>query len=251
MTRLRFGAAATLIGFTAAACSPPGPPLAVGRWFQCLECAPADSQAVLQLGDAAVPSLRAGLFGGPPGNQIYGRIEQINEQYRGALRARSRFPAAAVPGLENSADYRRRYYSNYVTEHQKRSAIALRAINTQTARAALTALRQLHATAGLGWRADLKELVDRLDRAEAVLSVGVSGPAQIHAGQTTQLIATVRGIGAFSQTAVWTSSDAARLALTAGGTATGLATGGGPVLARACAAANPTVCGQLTITVVP
>jgi hypothetical protein len=99
----------------------------VMAWLDCEECSDGELQAVVKLGDAAVPSLIASLRGG------------LSPARREQLR---RHLEESYPRLQNksqaSADvYVQRYTENLVALHRMRAADALSIIGGPTARQAL------------------------------------------------------------------------------------------------------------------
>lgn len=104
------------------------------RWLTCDECIEGELEAVLKMGEAAVPELASALIDGPDSEVIDSYRQFLEEQY-------SRLADRAVlegVGFETSrTEYVDKYVSNLIARYQIRAARALGYIGGNDAREAL------------------------------------------------------------------------------------------------------------------
>lgn len=226
-------------------------PPVIERWLLCDHCPPELQDSVAALGDAAIAPLARGLGLGPRQLRIQNVRWQAADNHAYAESYLTRHPGSG--SVADSATFVRLYAGNYVASYQKRAALALRAIGSTTARAALHDTRLAHAANPFPWwRADVDTLASRIDSDPPVIAVSVAaGQPAVASGGTTTVTATVVGVGQLPQGVAWTSSDPTRATVSAVGVVvvTPVATPG-PVVIRACSVVAP-VCGAVTITVTP
>jgi hypothetical protein len=113
----------------------------VATWLDCVECTPAQLQAVAALGDAAVPELTRTLSTGPAQDRLDPQQKHIEASYAAMKEYERQHADSRVPFTQQ--EYVQLYVKKYVLLNRMRSATALGAIGTPAAKAALTSvLRQ-------------------------------------------------------------------------------------------------------------
>jgi len=113
---------------------------AVGAWLNCEECEDGELNAVLALGDTALPSLRQALLQGPSAAELEEARSHLMASYDGIL---PYWPAESGSPPPTRDEYVRMYLSNLVARYQKRAMIALETLGGRQAIQALEeALRE-------------------------------------------------------------------------------------------------------------
>lgn len=234
---------ATLVILAVGACT--GADDVVLRGLLCDECR-AESQRIVDLGDAAGDPLRVALREGPSAAVRNNYRAQAAEEHRLARRAKNG-QLGGLSVLSDSAPFVDGALDNLVASYQKRAAWSLRAIGTTAARLALHEARVDNANGQFLWRADVRSLVELIDSDDPITSVTVTSPvAVLPLAGTAQLTAKVSGVIQVAQTVVWTSTNSALATITSGGVVTRV--GSGPAVGlRACSSVRPTVCGVAVI----
>ena len=104
-------------------------------YLECEECEEGELEAVVKLGESAVPTLAATLRGGPsPANREILR-RQLLDTYRKLKEYEKTHPKAKIS--QGEEEYVKTYAENYVALYQTRAATALSAIGGPNARKAL------------------------------------------------------------------------------------------------------------------
>ncbi len=105
-------------------------------WLDCIECTPAQLQAVVALGDAAVPELTRTLATGPAQDRLDPQQKHIEASYATMKEYERQHADSRVPFTQQ--EYVQLYVRKYVLLNRMRSATALGAIGTTAAKTALT-----------------------------------------------------------------------------------------------------------------
>lgn len=133
--------------FTAPDCRKPGgtpglPPeqaaqarRAIVTYLECEECEVDQVDAVIKLGQVAVPTLVATLLEGPPRTNLEVYRRHLTARYRELKQYEQTHPQVTVPGSEQQ--YVESYLNNYVALYRVRAATALAAIGGADAKRAL------------------------------------------------------------------------------------------------------------------
>jgi hypothetical protein len=111
-------------------------PSPVVAWLDCIECTPAQLQAVVALGDAAVPELTRTLATGPAQDRLDPQQKHIEASYATMKEYERQHADSRVPFTQQ--EYVQLYVRKYVLLNRMRSATALGAIGTTAAKTALT-----------------------------------------------------------------------------------------------------------------
>lgn len=120
-------------------------------YLECEECEEGELEAVVKLGQAAVPTLAATLRGGPGVANRELLRRQLQDTYKKLKEYEKTHPNSKVSQSEE--EYVKTYSENYVALYQSRAATALAAIGGPDARKAL------EEASGLPLRADVKAAV--------------------------------------------------------------------------------------------
>ena len=104
-------------------------------WFECEECREGQLEAVVKLGEKAVPTLIATLRNGPPPANREALRRSLSSTYQQLIAHSEKNPQAKVPMSEQ--EYIDLYIENYVARYQSRSGKALAAIGGADAKRAL------------------------------------------------------------------------------------------------------------------
>ena len=110
-------------------------------YLECEECEEGELEAVVKLGQSAVPTLAATLRGGPGSANRELLRRQLQDTYRKLKEYETTHPNAKVAQTEE--EYVKTYSENYVALYQSRAATALSAIGGPDARKALEEASQL------------------------------------------------------------------------------------------------------------
>ena len=108
---------------------------AVVAWLECEECTEGQLDAVVKLGEVAVPSLVASLREGPSPAGREGVQRHLMQTYKDLKAYAATHPEADVKMSED--EYVKMYMDNYVALYQTRAAEALGTIGGDAARDAL------------------------------------------------------------------------------------------------------------------
>jgi hypothetical protein len=108
----------------------------VVAWLDCVECTPAQLQAVVALGDAAVPELTRTLAAGPAQDRLDPQQKHIEASYAAMKEYERQHADSRVPFTQQ--EYVLLYVRKFVLLNRMRSATALGAIGTTAAKTALT-----------------------------------------------------------------------------------------------------------------
>ncbi|HEX7175579.1 MAG TPA: hypothetical protein VF240_10005 [Pyrinomonadaceae bacterium] len=108
---------------------------AIVNYFECEECEAGEIEAVVKLGQVAVPTLAATLLEGPSQANLELLRRHLTASYRELREYERTHPKAKVPGSEEQ--FVKTYMDNYVVLYQTRAATALGAIGGPEARRAL------------------------------------------------------------------------------------------------------------------
>lgn len=235
----RLATGTLVLALALAACDDTDP---VAAWLVC-DC-PVELARIVALGDAKVDTLTLALRTGPSVAERDNYRAQLAEEHRLARRFRDSFPG--VSSISDSATFTDEGVANLVAQYQKRAAWALRGIGTVRARQELHQAWLDHMSGSVPWRPDVRAEVELLDREEPITSVTVLGATDVAVGASSQLTVRVRGAALVTQAVTWVSSDAARVAVSAGGLVTRVAPG--PAVVTACSAVSPAQCGSVTIS---
>jgi len=111
------------------------------NWLECEECTEGELEAVVRLGELAVPSLSASLLGGPSQASLEILRRHLVTTYQDLKEYEKTHPEAKVPTSED--EYVKIYLDNYVALYQIRAAKALAAIGGSEAKKALKESQQL------------------------------------------------------------------------------------------------------------
>jgi hypothetical protein len=125
-------------------------------WFECEECSNGELEAVVKLGQLAVPNLAAALRGGPSPASREKLRRHLLTTYQDLLRYQKTHPESKLPISE--ADYVKTYTENYIAQYQIRSAIALGSIGVPEARRVLEEASKVHV------RADVKAVLEGISK---------------------------------------------------------------------------------------
>jgi hypothetical protein len=138
----------------------PAEPAATVAWLDCVECTPAQLDAVKALGDQAVPDFRSLLLRGPGDARLRIERQRLQAAYQALKDYERRHPQNAVPGTEQQ--YIDLYLPQFVLRYRLRAAKALGAIATPSARAALQ---------------DAQKLTDLPERLRSEIANALAGPS--------------------------------------------------------------------------
>ena len=105
------------------------------NYLECEECRSGEAEAVVKLGQLAVPTLAATLLEGPPQTNVEVLRRHLTARYRELKEYERTNPAAKVPGSEQQ--FVTFYSDNYVAGYRLRAATALGLIGGPEARRAL------------------------------------------------------------------------------------------------------------------
>lgn len=108
---------------------------AIVNYLECEECESGEIEAVVKLGQVAVPTLAATLFEGPPQTSVEIYRRNLTARYRELKEYERTHPEAKVPGSEQ--EYVASYAGNYIAGYRVRAARALATIGGPEARRAL------------------------------------------------------------------------------------------------------------------
>jgi hypothetical protein len=111
-------------------------------WLDCVECTPAQLDAVKALGDQAVPDFRRLLLSGPSDARLASERQRLQAAYQALKDYERRHPQNAVQGTDQQ--YVDLYLPQFVLRYRLRAAKALGAIATPSARAALQDAQKLN-----------------------------------------------------------------------------------------------------------
>jgi hypothetical protein len=95
-------------------------------WLECQECVDGQLQAVVKLGAAAVPSLKASLMLGPSEASLQALRRHLSRDYKRLIDYAKRHNRPGIKWTEDK--YQQIYVSNYIALYQIRSVNALVAI---------------------------------------------------------------------------------------------------------------------------
>lgn len=216
----------------------------VAAWLACDECQN-ELSVVVAHGDDALEPLLVVLYRGLSVPEQRNYTAQLAEQYRLAHVAKL---AAAVAGsaISDSSAFVTEGLSGLIRSFQLRAAVAVRALDTPAARAALHQAWVDDTSGIVGWPAEVRALVEQLDRPEPVTLVRVSSPVPTLAiGGSAQLSALVSGPVPVPRGVVWTSTASVLLTVSNSGMVTRV--GEGSTAVRACSTSNPSICGRVVI----
>ena len=130
---------------------------AVTAWLECEECTEGQLEAVLKLGELAVPSLAAALERGPSPASLERLQMHLERNYREmAVYAETHDEVKMDLKLD---EYVKIFTENYVAAHRARAAEALGKIGGESARARLVAASRLKLRADV--LAVIKESADK------------------------------------------------------------------------------------------
>ena len=107
----------------------------VVSWLDCIECSPAELDALVKQGDAIVPALRQVLLNGPSQDRVDEKRRHLESTYRSMKQYEQKRPDRAVTLSEQQ--YIALYQEKFVLLNRTRAARALGAINTVESRRAL------------------------------------------------------------------------------------------------------------------
>lgn len=117
---------------------------AVFLFMECIECTSSELEAVKAMGDTAVPVLRGLLLNGPP----QASVDRMGRSLTALLGDSTHVPVSLAPAVVRQVE-------GYVAAYRLRAAVALGAIGTPAARAALCAGRASEvATGSVGMTVD-------------------------------------------------------------------------------------------------
>jgi hypothetical protein len=119
----------------------PAQPAALVAWLDCVECTPAQLDAVKALGDQAVPDFRRLLLSGPNDAELQRERQRLRTAYQAMKDYERRHPDNAVQQTEQQ--YIDLYLRQFVLRYRLRAAKALGAIATPSARTALQDAQKL------------------------------------------------------------------------------------------------------------
>ena len=104
-------------------------------YLECEECEVDQVEAVIKLGQVAVPTLVATLRDGPPRTNLEVYRRHLTARYRELKEYEKTHPQVKVPGSEG--EYVESYIDNYVAMYRVRAATALGSIGGAEAKQAL------------------------------------------------------------------------------------------------------------------
>jgi len=133
---------AGLVGGGQQPTQPTQPTAAVIAWLDCVECTPAQLDAVKTLGDQAVPGFRNLLLSGPNDARLASERQRLQTAYQALKDYERRHPQNAVQRTEQQ--YVELYLPQFVLRYRLRAAKALGEIATPSARAALQEAQRLN-----------------------------------------------------------------------------------------------------------
>jgi hypothetical protein len=133
-------------------------PPAVLAWLECEECVDGELEAVVRLGQAALPGLVASLRDGPPRARAEAYRRHLRKAYPMLADYARRHPDVKVPMSEE--EYVKTYLDNYTALYQVRAARALGAIGGDDSRRALEAALARPLREDVQW--SVKKALDRL-----------------------------------------------------------------------------------------
>jgi hypothetical protein len=125
---------------------------AIVAWLECEECTEGELEAVLKLGQAAVPSLAATLERGPSPASLEKLRLHLESTYRQLVEYSRTHEEVKIDFSQE--EYVKVYLENYVANHGVRAAQALGRIGGETAR------KSLENAGKLPLREDVKKVVE-------------------------------------------------------------------------------------------
>jgi hypothetical protein len=108
---------------------------AIVTYLECEECEEGELEAVVKMGQVAVPSLVATLLEGPSQANLELLRRNLTTTYRRLKEYEQTHPEAKISGSE--ADYVKSYTDNYIARYRSRAATALGSIGGLDAKRAL------------------------------------------------------------------------------------------------------------------
>lgn len=106
-------------------------------WLECIDCRDGELQAVLALGDTAVPYLVQALLGGPSPASREVMRQHLVESFQSL---QQNAPSHNTSPLSSQQDYVQDYMDNYIAAYRIRASIALGKIGGPEAEEALLAV---------------------------------------------------------------------------------------------------------------
>jgi hypothetical protein len=120
----------------------PAQPATLVAWLDCVECTPAQLDAVKALGDQTVPDFRSLLLSGPSDTRLASERQRLKVAYQALKDYERRHPQNSVQGTEQQ--YVDQYLSQFALRYRLRAAKALGAIATPGARSVLQDAQKLN-----------------------------------------------------------------------------------------------------------